>query len=342
MAVRSSGSGNSSSITDVAALAEVSTATVSRVLSGRRTKDDDISRRVHAAARKLNYSVNYAASSLRSDVTNTIGLLIPSATDHFSARLLDALEPVVDTDNRQLLLAIGTTQQLQADRIESLAARHVDGLIVVTATGADLAPTLERFAQDIPIVQVGGRRRSFHSSMVSVDENAAMQMSIGHLAERGAASVAYLAGKEISFESAELFALFHTQMRSFGLTTHTDWNQFGDRTVQRGYQCAMRLFGGPGVAKYGRPDALLCEDDAIAFGAMMALRTLGIDVPADVKIIGYNDSQIANAAMPTITSVRPPFDQIVSEALRLISLGPSHPTHVSMPPELIVRGSTAA
>lgn len=342
MPARTTASGNGSSITDVAALAEVSTATVSRVLSGRRTKDDDIARRVRAAARKLNYSVNYAASSLRSDVTNTIGLLIPSATDHFSARLLDVLEPVVDTEHRQLLLAIGGTQQLQADRIASLAARHVDGLIVVAASGVDLAPTLERFAEDVPIVQVGGRRRSFHSSMVSIDENAAMQMAIGHLAERGARSIAYLAGKEISFESAELFALFHTQLRSFGLTTHTSWNQFGNRSVQRGYQCAMRLFGGPDVPRLGRPDALLCEDDSIAFGAMMALRTLGLDVPGDVKVVGYNDSSIASAAMPTITSVRPPFDQIVAEALRLIALGPEHPTHVSMPPELIVRGSTAA
>ena len=66
-----------SSITNVAALANVSIATVSRVLSGKRTKDDDIARRVRAAAAHLNYSVNYAASALRSTVTNTIGLVIP-------------------------------------------------------------------------------------------------------------------------------------------------------------------------------------------------------------------------------------------------------------------------
>ena len=72
-----------SSITNVAALANVSIATVSRVLSGKRTKDDDIARRVRAAAAHLNYSVNYAASALRSTVTNTIGLVIPTANDPF-------------------------------------------------------------------------------------------------------------------------------------------------------------------------------------------------------------------------------------------------------------------
>ncbi|HAK71969.1 MAG TPA: LacI family transcriptional regulator, partial [Bifidobacterium sp.] len=82
MAGRNDGS---SSITNVAALADVSIATVSRVLSGKRAKDDDIARRVRAAAKQLGYAVNYAASSLRSDTTKTIGLVIPSATEPFSA-----------------------------------------------------------------------------------------------------------------------------------------------------------------------------------------------------------------------------------------------------------------
>lgn len=86
-----------SSITNVAATAGVSIATVSRVLSGKRGKDDDIARRVREAAKQLGYSVNYAASALRSDVTKTIGLVIPSATEPFSAQLLDEIEPTIDT-----------------------------------------------------------------------------------------------------------------------------------------------------------------------------------------------------------------------------------------------------
>ena len=87
-----------SSITNVAATAGVSIATVSRVLSGKRGKDDDIARRVREAAKQLGYSVNYAASALRSDVTKTIGLVIPSATEPFSAQLLDEIEPTIDTE----------------------------------------------------------------------------------------------------------------------------------------------------------------------------------------------------------------------------------------------------
>lgn len=324
-----------SSILEVATLAQVSTATVSRVLSGRRTKDDDIARRVRRAAADLDYSVNYAASALRSDVTNTIGLVIPSATDSFSAGLLDELEPTIDGGSRQLLLGIGADEAMQTDRIDALCSRKVDGLIAVTSAGADLSTVFDKYADEIPIVQVGGRQRSFRTNMVSIDENTAMEAIIRHLTGQGVRSVAYLAGKEVSFESAELFAMFHTQVRAAGLATDSDWNRFGDSTVQRGFDCTIRLFG-----ERGHPDAIVCADDTIAFGVMMALHALGMNVPEDIKVVGYNDSPIAAASLPTMTSVRPPYRRIVEETLRLIEAGPGHPSHVSLPPELIVRASS--
>ena len=301
-----------SSITNVAATAGVSIATVSRVLSGKRGKDDDIARRVREAAKQLGYSVNYAASALRSDVTKTIGLVIPSATEPFAAQLLDEIEPTIDTESQQLLLGIGATQEAQAERIESLANRHVDGLIVVPAAGADLAGT--------------------------------------HLAEQGIASAAYMAGNELSFESAELFATFHTHMRTYGLATSENWNQFGERTVQRGFDCAMRLFNGPLV----QPEAVVCADDAIAFGVMVAFDALGIRVPEDVLVVGYHDSAIARTTMPRLTSVRAPFERIVSECLRLLASGPAggaaetaaapggsvRAPRVMLAPQLIVRDSS--
>lgn len=308
-----------SSITNVAATAGVSIATVSRVLSGKRGKDDDIARRVREAAKQLGYSVNYAASALRSDVTKTIGLVIPSATEPFAAQLLDEIEPTIDTESQQLLLGIGATQEAQAERIESLANRHVDGLIVVPAAGADLAGTLNQYANTLPIVQICGRQTAPRVSVVGIDENATMEAIVKHLAEQGIASAAYMAGNELSFESAELFATFHTHMRTYGLATSENWNQFGERTVQRGFDCAMRLFNGPLV----QPEAVVCADDAIAFGVMVAFDALGIRVPEDVLVVGYHDSAIARTTMPRLTSVRAPFERIVSECLRLLASGPA-------------------
>ena len=110
-----------------------------------------------------------------------------------------------------------------------------------------------------------------------------------------------------------------------------------DSTVERGYQCVWRMFADSDARP---PEAVICADDMIALGAMIALQTLGIRVPDDVRVVGYDDSPLALTTMPTLTSVRPPFLQIVTEALRLIGQGPDQAAHISLLPQLIVRGST--
>lgn len=322
----------SSSITDVAALANVSIATVSRVLSGKRQKDDELARRVREAAEQLNYSVNYAASSLRGAGTRTIGLVIPSATDPFCAQLLDALEPAADDRQTQLLLGVGATQGLQASRIESLMARNVDGLIYVETPGIDLSRVLERHAQTVPIVGIGNGKRMLSTSQVSLDNVLAMEQAIAHLASRGASTVAYLGTQAHSFEEAEQVAMLHTQIRTFGLTTTSQWNEFGDDTLDRGFRSACTLF------RESHPDAVICSSDAVAHGVVLACASMGLDVPNEVMVIGNG-----NAAPPAagLTTLKPPFERIVDESLRLIEQGASKAAQVALACDLVIRQSTA-
>ena len=140
---------STSSITDVAALARVSKATVSRVLSGCRTKDDNIAKRVRDAAEQLNYQANSAASALRSDTTNTIGLIMPGPTDPLAARLLAELEPEVNRSGRQLLLGLGDDQRTQTERIEAMLARRVDGLVVMPPQDANTAAFLDDLSGNV-------------------------------------------------------------------------------------------------------------------------------------------------------------------------------------------------
>ena len=207
-------------------------------------------------------------------------------------------------------------------------------------TGTGAAPVVAEVAHDLGILTVGIVTKPF-----SFEGKRKMG-----LAEQGIASAAYMAGNELSFESAELFATFHTHMRTYGLATSENWNQFGERTVQRGFDCAMRLFNGPLV----QPEAVVCADDAIAFGVMVAFDALGIRVPEDVLVVGYHDSAIARTTMPRLTSVRAPFERIVSECLRLLASGPAggaaettdasggnvRAPRVMLAPQLIVRDSS--
>lgn len=342
MTTNASETGTNNSITNVAALAHVSTATVSRVLTGRRTKDDDISRRVKKAAEQLNYSVNYAASALRSDKTNTIGLVLPDPITPLISRLLSFLEPAAGEIGKQLLVTLGSDGQTQRNRVETLVSRRVDGIIVVPTQGADLRTVLEQYVKNVPIVQVYGHSSSFHINWVGVDETAAMQLVISHLAEYNATSMAYFSESVDSNSAADLFITFQSSTNLLNILTQPNWTTFGENTVRRGYDDAMRLFNTTDT----KPNAVICASDAIAVGVEMALNRLGIQIPEEVKVMGFGDYPEAQIVMPTLSSMRPPTSLIASEALRLISIENSEkrwlPAHIAFPPRLIQRESTSA
>lgn len=196
------------SITHVAALAKVSIATVSRVLSGRRAKDDDIAKRVRKAAEQLNYSVNYAASALRSDTTNTIGVVIGTSNvdDSFSVNMLSALDEAAHEIDKILLVGTGKDAEAQEERIEELIGHNVDSLIVMPSNNSDLTKTLENYVDNLPIVQIGGTATSFHVNWVGMDQESMMEAALIHLSHHDAHNIAYLSGNVDSTQSANLFA----------------------------------------------------------------------------------------------------------------------------------------
>ncbi|PLS31454.1 LacI family transcriptional regulator [Bifidobacterium margollesii] len=358
------------SIANVAALAGVSSATVSRVLSGKRVKDDDIDRRVREAAQQLHYEVNHAARALRSDAANAVGLITPDAGDPFVAGIINELDPLLCAKSTQLLLGIGSTAESMEWQITAMAARQVDGLIIAATPSLDLAEVLERHAQRIPIVQIGGAQRLFCTSMIGVDSAASMTATLRHLADSGARSAAFIddghrAGAYLTngggaFDAGALSAAFTAQTSDFGIFTRPEWNivdrgkarstMTGTPAMRIGFDHAMRLFDdeandittttedADGFRQ--RPEALICTNDAIALGAMYALHTLGLRIPQDVRIVSHGDAPLAVAAMPQLTSQQPPIRQIATEAMRLMAANRDCPSHVFLPSRLVVREST--
>ncbi|BDR55327.1 LacI family transcriptional regulator [Bombiscardovia apis] len=329
------------SIANVAALANVSTATVSRVLSGQRDKDDDISRRVKEAAAKLNYSVNFAASSLRSDVTRTIGLVIPEISEEQTPTLLlNSLSAAIREANRYLLLAIGADAERQKEDLHSLLTRGIDGLIIISSNDENLVESLDEEYKNLPIVQIGGKSLTPHINWVGTDQSEAMRMTVDHLAEQGSHAIAYLSREIESYTAADLFTTFYTQSKALDLTPDPDWVQFGPCTMERGYQAAISLFQDRRVV----PDAVVCASDSIAMGVLIACKHLGLDVPEDVKIIGYGDAPACEIAQPALTSIRPMYEEIAEESVSIIcdwdTNKPRMAAYQAFKPELIYREST--
>ncbi|WEV69248.1 LacI family DNA-binding transcriptional regulator [Bifidobacterium sp. ESL0775] len=331
------------SITEVAALAKVSTATVSRVLSGRRKKDDDIARRVRDAAEKLHYSANPAASSLRSDITNTLGVVVPSPIDTFSSQLLSKLEPRAREDGKYILASMGETADEQSECIDSLIARGVDGLVVIPVPGADLSEIIARSASEkTPIVQISGRSTSSKVNWVGIDGVASMREAVTHITDHNGTSIMFMSPNMDTDTAPDAFVAFQNSDQITGYLHEPEWTTFGDCTIQRGYDDTLKAFADP----EDHPNAIICSSDDIAIGAMMALQRLGIPVPGEVKVIGFGDSQLAAAYHPSITSLRPPYESMAEEALLLIELkrgGRHHlPSHTAFPPQVIRRESTSA
>lgn len=333
------------SITDVAALAEVSTATVSRVLSGRRKKDDEIARRVRKAARTLHYSVNYAASSLRSDLSHSIGVVIPSTSDPLAATLLDIFARKSKKDHIQLLIDVAPDYDEQQRSIQLLQARNPDGIIIISSQTTPISPVTGNRQQSTfletnhanttmrnpqpRIVQIGGRRQPNASSLVSPDSTVAMSMAVDYIANQGASSVAYFAGPIVSFETAELFALFSTLLRARGLTTNTKWNSFGDCSLYRGFASTLALF-----EHNNAPQAIVCENENIAWGVYEALRTHSRSVPIialdSVPHSAYSASTNTDAMHFAVLT--PAYESLADEALRLLKSQHSFQATVLIPP----------
>lgn len=339
-----------SSIVNVAALAKVSTATVSRVLSGRRTKDDDIARRVRKAAEALNYSADYAASTLRSSSTNTLALVSTSPSNPFIARMLVALEAAASENGKELLVGLGDTSERQRIRIDALLSRKPDGLIVMPSTQDDMSAVLEKYASTTPTVQISGKFTSFHVNWVGVDNNAAMELALAHLTEHNAQYIAFFSASVNSSEAAEQFITFQTSASRLNLPAQPQWTTFGDCTVRRGYADALRIFSASdashsSASPMARPDAVICASDDIALGVCMALDTLGLRVPEDVQIIGSGDTAPRDEALPSLTTTRPHYERIAKETLRLLEANSrvTHwlPAHTAFPPRLIARESTS-
>ena len=191
-----------SSITNVAATAGVSIATVSRVLSGKRGKDDDIARRVRAAAEQLGYSVNYAASALRSDVTNTIGLVIPSATEPFAAQLLDEIEPTIDTESTAAVAGHRQPTQAVAGGTHRIAGQPPCGRADRGARRRrrpcrNAEPVREHACRSCR--SADGRPRRSARPWSASTKTPRWRRIVKHLAEQGIASAAYMAGNGAVF-----------------------------------------------------------------------------------------------------------------------------------------------
>ncbi|WP_410171203.1 LacI family DNA-binding transcriptional regulator [Agrobacterium tumefaciens] len=324
-------------IIDVAAAAGVSKSTVSRILDERLPRSDNAtSRRVREIAEEMGYMRDVSAASLRRGNTMTIGVIVPRLTDTVMAMLYEALVKACSKTGRFAIVAT-TDDKPKADRLaaESLLRRGVDGLILSTARNDDDFPEVLT-ARGIPFVLA---LRSDGRSLSSVgDDRLGGYLATRHLLDLGHRRIGVIAGPSYASSSIGRVQGYRQALEEAGIPVCMDYiipSTFG---IDAGADAAQQL-----MSLHERPTAIFAVNDNTAIGALSGLSRLGLSVPGDVSVVGYNDIPIVSHLPTPLTTLRVPFDQIASNALDLLASGrPSREDRVRIcAPTLIPRKSSA-
>ncbi|HEU5186019.1 MAG TPA: LacI family DNA-binding transcriptional regulator [Gemmatimonadaceae bacterium] len=336
-------------MTDVARQAGVSKATVSAVLNGTAGVKDATRDRVHEAMDLLNYRPlrGGAASSSQARADKSIALLIKEHDNPYYAGIIDGVRAVCTAQGYTLLVASSAGDyETERRSVELLRAKYIDGLIVtpVLDDEADLSHLFELKRRNFPFVLLE-EIRGLRASLVDVDNVAASRMAVEHLLSLGHTRIAHLAGPQYSL---------HSQQRVNGARLAHSASQvaFPPQAVvpagahlQDGYRAGLALFSGAEPA--ARPTAVTCYNDLVAIGLCRALAELGLDVPGDVSVVGFDDIPLCQYVPVPLTSVRVPTYEMGEIAARMLlhhveANEVIPPQRVDLQAELVVRRSTAA
>jgi len=329
----------SSSIEDVAKLAGVSIATVSRSLRGLPDVAAATRDRVMAAARELNYVASPFAARLASGRAATVGVVVPFVHRWYFAEVLGAVENVLRQAGFDLLLYNLGDQEGRQRFFEVMPARkRVDAIIfaslVLSDAEADVLTSL-----GVPLGMLGVDHPGLHSTRINDEEGA--RTAVRHLIELGHRRIGLIGGDT---DDPMRFTPPHHRrvgyldaLREAGIEYDPDLEILGYFTVDGGEAATQILLGRP-----DRPTALFAESDEMAYGAIRAIRRAGLRVPYDVAVVGFDDH--ASASLLDLSTVRQPVieqaEDLTARLLTAIEAPDIAPVVRVLPTELIVRGSS--
>lgn len=329
---------------DVARLAGVSVATVSRVLNASAVVQTDTRDRVLAVARDLRFAPNGAARSLITQRTHALGVILPDLHGEFFSELLRGMDRTAQRHGHHLLVS-SSHHEPEGLAIAVRAMRgHVDGLLVM-APDIPLATLVELLPGGSPTVLLncGELPAGVHPDVrvIGVDNHGGARAMTRHLLALGHRRIGFIAGAAHNFDAAERERGHRDELAAAGLAPDDRLHVRGAFTESGGWRAATTL-----MKLAEPPSAIFCANDAMAIGALSALRGAAITVPDEVAVVGFDDIPVAQFLYPALTSVRVGIaalgERSASLLLHSLGEGPSAtgaaPREV-LPTALVIRGS---
>ncbi|MEJ5998420.1 LacI family DNA-binding transcriptional regulator [Corynebacterium sp. H130] len=319
---------------DVAAAAGVSVSTASRLLDDRQPPShSETAERVRAVAEKLGYRRDVVASSMRRKGPSTVGVLVPRISDTVSAVFFEAIYAEAQRRGIFALVSVcGDDEEVVKKAADTLLTRRVDGLVITAARTDD---PIAQYLRSTNVDHVLAIRTDGESPSVGCDDELGGYLATRHLIDLGHTHIAVCPGPKFASTACRRLTGFRRAMEEAGLEIREDWILHSLFDFEAGVANATALLGAD------RPTAVFAANDAMALGVMAQARTMGLKVPLDLSVVGYNDTPLAEQMPKPLTTVRVPFEQIASAALDQLFGPASDELRREFVPTLIPRKTTA-
>lgn len=285
---------------EVARIAGVSAATVSRFLNGTAKVSDEKRQAIESVIDRLNFKPNVLARNLKTGSSRTIGVLTQSLVSGYFADAMAGIDDVLQGTGYAPLIVSGHWHaDEEAERIELLIARRVDGLVILSGKLKDAQ--ILKLAQRVPIVAFGRRLEGPQAFGFSLDNYQGACDAVEHLILQGHRQIAFISGPADHQDALARLAGYRDTLAKHRIEEHPQLVAGGDFSESGGLLAVERL-----LESGQRFSAIFAANDLTAYGARLALYRRGIRVPEDISVVGFDDLHSSMYTTPPLTTVRQP------------------------------------
>lgn len=310
-------------IQDIARMAGVSKATVSRVLNHNPSVNPEIKARVMRIVQEYDFVPNVTATGLASGKTPLVGVLAPPLTWAGVSEILRGVSEYVEDTSYEIVLYSISFDRNHFDVLDRiLSMRMISGLLAILP-GKLSRHIIEHFQQGLPLVMIDDQEKPDNVPWVGIDNVSSGYEATRHLLELGHRRIAYIHGPLDYSCTLDRYQGYAQALQDAGITPDPTLVFYGRFDTPSGRECAEELFSRDRSAW---PTAIFAGNDQMAYGVLQVAEQQGIQIPEDIALVGFDDDLLASHLRPSLTTIRQPFSQIGYKAIELLltMIDPAH------------------
>lgn len=315
-------------VRDIAKEANVSVATVSRVLNKSNRVTRKTQEKVQKVIDKYDFKPNAVARSLYKKETKVIGCILPDITNQYFSQMFREIENYAHDVGYSVLLCNSTNSlEMESHYINKLSEQQVDGYIIMGGISNEISPNeknvnmIKTIAKEKPVIIINGSIDDNHVYMINTDDFYAIDQMVKFLSQKGCKRIKLIGGLERTNIAVQKKEAFYKAVEKYALDVKECTHIYGEFDAESGYKIMKQLLIDEAVM-----DAVLAVNDDVAIGALHALHEHGMQIPNDIAVIGYDDSISAKYAFPPLTTYAHPYKEMgkfVIDTLERLASGES-------------------